>query len=82
MGTPIEQRVFEYARGASSGGSQQTSVVVQQVIDLAHQDPQILHGACQYCEQNLAPEHPDDTEGEPVLALLHAAIDKIRRQQR
>lgn len=81
MGTPIEEHIVEYARGAAAAGPKHASVVVQQVIDLARRDIEILHRACWYCEQNLGAERPDDTQGEAILALLHAALDQLRREQ-
>lgn len=78
MATPIEERIFEYARGAGSCPPEQVPLVVQQLVDLARGDIEVLHRACWYCEQNLPVRHPEDTSGERVVALLHAAIEKAK----
>lgn len=76
---PIEERVFEYARGACGVGSEQAAVVVQQVIDLAHGDIAILQRACAYCEASL--KHLEHRDADDVLDLLNAAIEKRGREQ-
>lgn len=77
MGTSIEERVFEYVRGASAAAPERNWAVVQHVIDLAHGDIDVLRRACRRCEQEFGADDVENAERNRILCLLRAATDLL-----